>query len=135
MEEPEFFTCRLFFFVFGVALGAILKRTPSSRGTLARTYIVNNSHSFLRIGAAVVGLWFSWVQWHIDFITVGQYLQPTRKHAAIDRFVTPDEFGGYAATARAKGFLMVAATPLTRSSHHADEDFERLKAARASATR
>ena len=72
---------------------------------------------------------------NIDFITSGQYLQPTRKHAAIDRFVTPDEFGGYAATARAKGFLMVAATPLTRSSHHADEDFEKLKAARASATR
>ena len=72
---------------------------------------------------------------NIDFITIGQYLQPTRKHAPIDCFVTPDEFGGYAATARAKGFLMVSATPLTRSSHHADEDFEKLKAARASATR
>jgi lipoic acid synthetase len=72
---------------------------------------------------------------NIDFITIGQYLQPTRKHAPIDRFVTPDEFDGYAATARAKGFLMVSATPLTRSSHHADEDFEKLKAARASATR
>lgn len=72
---------------------------------------------------------------NIDFITIGQYLQPTRKHAPIDRFVTPDEFGGYAATARAKGFLMVSATPLTRSSHHADEDFEKLKAARASVTR
>jgi lipoic acid synthetase len=72
---------------------------------------------------------------NIDFITIGQYLQPTRKHAQIDRFVTPDEFDGYAATARAKGFLMVSATPLTRSSHHADEDFEKLKAARASATR
>ena len=72
---------------------------------------------------------------NIDFITIGQYLQPTRKHAPIDRFVTPDEFGGYAATARAKGFLMVSATPRTRSSHHADEDFEKLKAARASATR
>ena len=72
---------------------------------------------------------------NIDFITIGQYLQPTRKHAPIDRFVTPDEFDSYAATARAKGFLMVSATPLTRSSHHADEDFEKLKAARASAIR
>jgi lipoic acid synthetase len=67
----------------------------------------------------------------IDFITIGQYLQPTRKHAAIDRFVTPDEFDGMATVARSKGFLMVSATPLTRSSHHADEDFEKLKAARA----
>ena len=66
----------------------------------------------------------------IDFITIGQYLQPTRKHAPIDRFWTPDEFEGLATTARAKGFLMVSATPLTRSSHHADEDFEKLKAAR-----
>ena len=66
----------------------------------------------------------------IDFITIGQYLQPTRKHAPIDRFVTPDEFEAYTVTARAKGFLMVSATPLTRSSHHADEDFEKLKAAR-----
>ena len=66
----------------------------------------------------------------IDFITIGQYLQPTRKHAPIDRFVTPEEFDSYANTARAKGFLMVASTPLTRSSHHADEDFAELKAAR-----
>lgn len=66
----------------------------------------------------------------IDFITIGQYLQPTRKHAAIDRFWTPDEFDALATQARAKGFLMVSATPLTRSSHHADEDFEKLKAAR-----
>ena len=55
----------------------------------------------------------------IDFITIGQYLQPTRKHAAIDRFVTPDEFKGYETIAYAKGFLMVASSPLTRSSHHA----------------
>jgi lipoic acid synthetase len=68
---------------------------------------------------------------NIDFITIGQYLQPTRKHAPIDRFVTPDEFKAYETTAYAKGFLMVAATPLTRSSHHAGEDFARLKAARA----
>ena len=67
----------------------------------------------------------------IDFITIGQYLQPTRKHAPIDRFVTPEEFDNYTTLAKAKGFLMVSATPLTRSSHHADEDFEKLKAARA----
>jgi lipoic acid synthetase len=69
---------------------------------------------------------------NIDFITIGQYLQPTRKHAAIDRFVTPDEFKAYEATAYAKGFLMVASSPLTRSSHHAGEDFARLRAARIS---
>ncbi|MEZ5984516.1 MAG: lipoyl synthase [Hyphomonas sp.] len=66
----------------------------------------------------------------VDFLTIGQYLQPTRKHAAVDRFVTPDEFRSYEEIARAKGFLMVSATPLTRSSHHAGEDFARLKAAR-----
>ncbi len=67
----------------------------------------------------------------VDFITIGQYLQPTRKHAAIDRFVHPDEFKSYETMARAKGFLMVSSSPLTRSSHHAGEDFARLKAARA----
>ena len=67
----------------------------------------------------------------VDFITIGQYLQPTRKHAAVDRFVTPEEFKSYETIARAKGFLMVASSPLTRSSHHAGEDFARLKAARA----
>ena len=66
----------------------------------------------------------------VDFITIGQYLQPTRKHAAIDRFVTPEEFAGYESIARSKGFLMVSSSPLTRSSHHAGEDFERLRAAR-----
>ena len=66
----------------------------------------------------------------VDFITIGQYLQPTRKHAAVDRFVTPDEFKAYEAIARAKGFLMVSASPLTRSSHHAGEDFAKLAAAR-----
>jgi hypothetical protein len=66
----------------------------------------------------------------VDFITIGQYLQPTRKHAAIDRFVTPDEFKAYEAIARAKGFLMVSSSPLTRSSHHAGEDFAKLQAAR-----
>jgi len=66
----------------------------------------------------------------VDFLTIGQYLQPTRRHAAVDRFVHPDEFATYEAIARAKGFLMVSASPLTRSSHHAGEDFERLRAAR-----
>jgi len=66
----------------------------------------------------------------VDFITIGQYLQPTRKHAPIDRFVHPDEFRALEEIARAKGFLMVAASPLTRSSHHAGEDFARLQAAR-----
>ncbi len=66
----------------------------------------------------------------VDFITIGQYLQPTRRHAPIDRFVHPDEFKAYEAIARAKGFLMVSASPLTRSSHHAGEDFARLRAAR-----
>jgi lipoic acid synthetase len=66
----------------------------------------------------------------IDFITIGQYLQPTRKHAAIARFVTPEEFKAYESIAYSKGFLMVAASPLTRSSHHAGEDFARLRRAR-----
>ncbi len=66
----------------------------------------------------------------VDFLTIGQYLQPTRKHAAVARFVTPEEFAAYEEIARAKGFLMVSASPLTRSSHHAGEDFERLQAAR-----
>ena len=67
----------------------------------------------------------------VDFLTLGQYLQPSVKHAAVDRFVTPDEFAEYASVARAKGFLQVSATPLTRSSYHADEDFAALRAARA----
>ena len=66
----------------------------------------------------------------VDFLTLGQYLQPSVKHAAVDRFVTPDEFADYAAMARAKGFLQVSATPLTRSSYHADADFAALVAAR-----
>jgi lipoic acid synthetase len=69
---------------------------------------------------------------NIDFLTIGQYLQPTRKHAPVDRFVSPDEFAALEQIARSKGFLMVSASPLTRSSHHAGEDFERLKAARLS---
>jgi lipoic acid synthetase len=66
----------------------------------------------------------------VDFLTIGQYLQPTRKHAPVDRFVTPQEFEAYETIALSKGFLIVSATPLTRSSHHAGEDFARLKAAR-----
>ncbi|MFT8805056.1 MAG: lipoyl synthase [Acetobacter aceti] len=66
----------------------------------------------------------------IDFITMGQYLQPTVKHAAVARFVTPDEFADYASMARVKGFLQVSATPLTRSSYHADADFAALREAR-----
>jgi lipoic acid synthetase len=67
----------------------------------------------------------------VDFLTVGQYLQPTPKHAALARFWTPAEFEELAAHARAKGFLMVSASPLTRSSYHAGDDFARLRAARA----
>ena len=66
----------------------------------------------------------------VDFLTIGQYLQPTRKHAAVAAFITPDEFNGYKKTAFAKGFLMVSASPLTRSSYHAGDDFARLRAAR-----
>jgi lipoic acid synthetase len=66
----------------------------------------------------------------VDFLTIGQYLQPTRKHHEVMRFVTPDEFKAYETTAYAKGFLLVSSSPLTRSSHHAGEDFERLRAAR-----
>src|SRR5215510_12428782 len=66
----------------------------------------------------------------VDFITIGQYLQPTRKHHPVARFVTPEEFKAYETIAYAKGFLMVSSSPLTRSSHHAGDDFRRLAAAR-----
>ncbi len=66
----------------------------------------------------------------VDFLTIGQYLQPTPKHHAIDRFVTPEEFRRFEALAYGKGFLMVSASPLTRSSYHAAEDFQRLRQAR-----
>lgn len=69
----------------------------------------------------------------VDFLTIGQYLQPTRKHHEVKRFVPPDEFKALEAIAYTKGFLMVASSPLTRSSHHAGDDFARLKAARAAA--
>ena len=67
----------------------------------------------------------------VDFLTVGQYLQPSRRHHAVARFVTPDEFKSFETIAYAKGFLLVSSSPLTRSSHHAGEDFARLKAARS----
>ena len=69
---------------------------------------------------------------NVDFLTVGQYLQPTRKHHEVVRFVPPEEFEALKTVAYAKGFLMVSASPLTRSSHHAGEDFARLRAARES---
>src|SRR5712672_3416447 len=71
----------------------------------------------------------------VDFLTMGQYLQPTRKHHAVMRYVPPDEFSGYEKVAYTKGFLMVSASPLTRSSHHAGEDFAKLQAARAALVR
>jgi lipoic acid synthetase len=71
----------------------------------------------------------------VDFLTIGQYLQPTRKHHPVVRFMPPDEFKSLETVAYAKGFLMVSASPLTRSSHHAGEDFARLKAARLNAAR
>lgn len=69
----------------------------------------------------------------VDFLTIGQYLQPTRKHHEVVAFVTPQEFSAYETVAYAKGFLMVSASPLTRSSHHAGEDFAKLKARRRAA--
>ncbi|MCZ8271082.1 MAG: lipoyl synthase [Beijerinckiaceae bacterium] len=71
----------------------------------------------------------------VDFITIGQYLQPSKKHHPIIKFVTPDEFKAYETIAYTKGFLMVSSSPLTRSSHHAGEDFARLKAAREAKAR
>jgi lipoic acid synthetase len=70
----------------------------------------------------------------VDFLTIGQYLQPTRKHHPVIRFVPPDEFEALKTIAYAKGFLMVSSSPLTRSSHHAGDDFARLKAAREAST-
>ena len=67
----------------------------------------------------------------VDFLTMGQYLQPTPRHAKVEEFVTPQAFDAYAAIARAKGFLLVAASPLTRSSYHAGDDFQKMQAARA----
>jgi lipoic acid synthetase len=69
----------------------------------------------------------------VDFLTVGQYLRPTPRHHKVERFAEPAEFETYARMARAKGFLMVSASPLTRSSYHAGPDFERLRDARIAA--
>jgi len=66
----------------------------------------------------------------VDFLTIGQYLQPTAKHHPVKNFVTPEEFASYATLGSVKGFLLVSATPLTRSSHHAGDDFAKLKVAR-----
>jgi len=66
----------------------------------------------------------------VDFLTIGQYLQPTRKHHRVEKFVTPDEFKSYETLAYSKGFLLVSSSPLTRSSHHAGDDFEKLRKAR-----
>jgi lipoic acid synthetase len=71
----------------------------------------------------------------VDFLTIGQYLQPTPKHHPVERFVPPEEFSEYSAIGAAKGFLLVSASPLTRSSHHAGDDFARLKTARARSLR
>ena len=70
---------------------------------------------------------------NVDFLTIGQYLQPTKKHHRIDRFITPEEFQSYETAAYAKGFLLVSSSPLTRSSYHADADFARLREARNTA--
>ena len=66
----------------------------------------------------------------VDFLTIGQYLQPTEKHAKLEKFVTPEEFETYKTMAYAKGFLMVSSSPLTRSSYHASEDFSVMKMTR-----
>ena len=67
---------------------------------------------------------------NVDFMTIGQYLQPTLRHAGIERFITPDEFEEYKKIGLSKGFLVVASSPLTRSSYHADDDFETMRQAR-----
>ena len=69
----------------------------------------------------------------VDFITIGQYLQPTKNHAQIARYVTPEQFKYFERVARTKGFLMVSASPLTRSSYHAGDDFKRMREARQNA--
>jgi len=66
----------------------------------------------------------------VDFLTIGQYLQPTRKHHPVISYVTPEEFKSYEVVGKTKGFLLVSSSPLTRSSHHAGEDFAKLRAAR-----
>jgi lipoic acid synthetase len=63
----------------------------------------------------------------VDFVTIGQYLRPSQRHASVSRYWTPEEFAGLARAAEAKGFLMVSSSPMTRSSYHADADFEQLR--------
>jgi len=69
----------------------------------------------------------------VDFLTIGQYLRPTPRHAPVTRYVDPVDFASYRDAALARGFLLVSSSPLTRSSYHADADFQRLRAARAAA--
>ena len=71
----------------------------------------------------------------VDFLTIGQYLRPTPKHHPVLRYIPPEEFEEYAIMAKGKGFSVVSASPLTRSSYHADEDFKRMKASRANASK
>jgi lipoic acid synthetase len=71
----------------------------------------------------------------VDFLTIGQYLRPSPRHAVVERYWTPEEFAELACEARARGFLLVSSSPLTRSSYHADEDFQRLRALRRAARR
>jgi len=71
---------------------------------------------------------------NVDFLTIGQYLRPTPRHAEVVRYLDPTEFEAFREKALARGFLLVSASPFTRSSYHADEDFERLRAARAAAS-
>ena len=114
----------------GAHTDRLLTRSSSLQSTPARnpavgdlfpedlgTYVPNASHDDLRTA-------------DVDFLTLGQYLQPTKKHASVVRYVEPREFDAYAEDARARGFLLVSASPLTRSSYHAGEDFARLRAAR-----
>jgi lipoic acid synthetase len=99
----------------------------------------NASHIFTKSGV-MVGLGEERLEVHqvmddmrsagVDFLTMGQYLQPTPRHAKVEEFVTPKAFDAYAAIARAKGFLLVAASPLTRSSYHAGDDFKKMQEAR-----
>ena len=112
----------------------IMRRCGCSRASSARLRTSSPSR------ALMVGLGEQRLEVHqvmddmrsagVDFLTMGQYLQPTPRHAKVEEFVTPQAFEAYAAIARAKGFLLVAASPLTRSSYHAGDDFEKMQAAR-----
>ena len=97
-------------------------------GTAALLTLGNNAPARQDVVVTVVDLRSA----DVDFLTIGQYLAPTRRHAPIERFVTPDEFEDFKRLGRAKGFLRVASSPLTRSSYHAGKDFEALQEARRS---